>query len=253
MSPGAPRAPGRMAGFRRIVRSPAGRIPNQTLLAALVLVFGTGVATVAIGSPSGRWAAVAHGIAGLMILLLVPWKSRVVRGGLRRGRATRWASLLLAALVVITFVAGLGYATGLVRSIAGRPGLWVHIAVALVVVPVVLWHIAARRIRPRRSDLSRRTFLRAGLLGAGAAGLYFAAAGAVRLGGLPGAGRRFTGSYQTGSFDPDAMPTTIWLEDPVPVVDPDQWRLTVVDGIRPYQLGLGDLAAVGAPTPASLD
>ena len=99
-----------MAGFRRILRAPAGRITNQTLLVALVLVFGTGVATVAIGSPSGRWAAVAHGIAGLVILLLVPWKSRVVRGGLRRSRPTRWVSLLLAALVVITFVAGLGYA-----------------------------------------------------------------------------------------------------------------------------------------------
>jgi len=136
---------------------------------ALVLVFGTGVATVAIGSASGRWVAIAHGIAGLVILFLVPWKSRVVKGGLRRGRPSRWVSLLLAALVVITFVAGVGYATGLVRSIAGQPGLWVHIAVALAAVPLVLWHIAARRIRPRWSDLSRRTFLRAGLLGAGAA------------------------------------------------------------------------------------
>ena len=242
-----------MAGFRRILRSPAGRITNQTLLVALVLVFGTGVATVAIGSPSGRWAAIAHGVAGLAILLLVPWKSRVVRGGLRRGRGTRWVSLLLAALVVITFVAGLGYATGLVRSIAGRPGLWVHIAVALVLVPLVLWHIVARRIRPRRSDLSRRTFLRAGLLGAGAAGLYFAAAGSVRVGGLPGAGRRFTGSYETASFDPDAMPTTSWLVDPVPAVDPDQWRLTVVDGFGRYQLGLDELSASGARMRATLD
>ena len=201
-----------MAGFRAIVRGPAGRITNQVLLLALLVVFGTGVATVAAGSPGGRWAAIIHGVAGMAILLLIPWKSRVIRGGLRRGRATRWASLLLAALVVITFAAGLGYATGLVRSIAGQPGLWVHIAVALVLVPLVLWHIVARRIRPRRSDLSRRTFLRAGLLGAGAAGLYVAAGGAVRLGGLPGAARRFTGSYENRVLDPDAMPTTIWLE-----------------------------------------
>src|SRR5437899_738701 len=53
MTPGAPRAPG---PFRKILRSPAGRITNQTLLIALLLVFGTGVATVAIGSSSGRWA-----------------------------------------------------------------------------------------------------------------------------------------------------------------------------------------------------
>src|SRR5215472_13587918 len=252
MPPGALRVR-RVTGLRSIVRSPAGRITNLTLLVALVLVFGTGVATVAIGSPSGRWAAVAHGIAGLVILLLIPWKSRVIRGGLRRARPTRWASLVLAALIVITFVAGLGYATGLVRSIAGKPGLWVHIAVALVLVPLALWHILARRIRLRRSDLSRRTFLRAGLLGAGAAGLYFATAGAARLGGLPGAGRRFTGSYETGSFDPDAMPTTIWLEDPVPVIDPDRWRLTVVDGIGRYQLGLDELSAFGARMRATLD
>ena len=250
--PRAGRVPG-VAGLRKIVRSPAGRITNQTLLLVLVLVFGTGVVTVATGSPSGRWAAIAHGIAGLAILLLIPWKSRVVRGGLRRARPTRWASLLLAALVLITFVAGLGYATGLVRSIAGQPGLWVHIAVALVLLPLILWHIVARRIRPRRSDLSRRTFLRAGLLGAGAAGLYFAAAGAVRLGRLPGAGRRFTGSYETGSFDPEAMPTTIWLVDPVPAVDPDRWQLTVVDGAGRYQLGLDELAAFGARMPATLD
>src|SRR5438477_4515278 len=47
MSPGIPRVRGR-AGFRAILRAPAGRITNQTLLVALVLVFGTGVATVAI-------------------------------------------------------------------------------------------------------------------------------------------------------------------------------------------------------------
>jgi DMSO/TMAO reductase YedYZ molybdopterin-dependent catalytic subunit len=242
-----------MAGLRKILRAPAGRITNQALLVALVLVFGTGVATVAIGSASGRWAAIAHGVAGLVILLLVPWKSRVVRGGLRRGRATRWVSLLLAGLVVITFVAGVGYATGLVRSIAGRPGLWVHIAVALVLVPLVLWHLVARRIRPRRSDLSRRTFVRAGLLGAGAAGLYFAAGEAVRLGRLPGADRRFTGSYETGSFAPDAMPVTSWLVDPIPAVDPDRWRLTVVDGTGRYQLGLDDLATSGTRLRATLD
>jgi len=120
-------------------------------------------------------------------------------------------------------------------------------------VPLVLWHLVARRIRPRRSDLSRRTFLRAGLLGAGAAGLYFAAGEAVRLGGLPGADRRFTGSYDTGSFDPEAMPVTSWLVDPVPAVDPDRWRLTVVDGTGRYQLGLDELVTSGVRMRATLD
>jgi hypothetical protein len=242
-----------VAGFRAILRSPSARITNQTLLVALVLVFGTGVATVAIGSPSGRWAAILHGVAGMVILLLIPWKSRVVRAGLRRARWTRWASLLLAALIVATLIAGLGSATGLMRSIGGEPTLWIHIAVALALVPLVLWHILARRIRPRRSDLSRRTFVKAGLVGSAAAGLYFAADGVVRLSGLPGASRRFTGSYERGSFDPDAMPDTIWLEDPVPAIDPDHWQLTVVDDAGRYELRLPDLLAFDARLQATLD
>jgi DMSO/TMAO reductase YedYZ molybdopterin-dependent catalytic subunit len=242
-----------VARFRAILRSPSGRITNQALLVALLLAFGTGVATVATGSPSGYWVAVAHGVAGMTILLLIPWKSRVVRRGLRRARRTRWASLLLAALILTTFIAGLGYATGLVLSISGKLALWIHIAVALVLVPLALWHILARRVRPRRSDLSRRTFLRAGLLASGAAGLYYAAGGAVRLSGLPGAARRFTGSYETGSFDPNAMPNTIWLADPVPAVDPNRWQLTVVDGVGRYELRLGELSALDTRMRATLD
>ena len=252
LRPGAARVLN-VAGFRAILRSPSARITNQTLLVVLVLAFGTGVATVAAGSPGGRWAAVSHGVAGMALLLLIPWKGRVVHGGLRRARRTRWASLLLAALVVTTLLAGLGSATGLVRSVGGKPALWVHIAVALVLVPPALWHILARRIRPRRSDLSRRTFLRAGLVGTGAAGLYFAAGGVVRLSGLPGAARRFTGSYERGSFDPDAMPDTIWLDDPVPAIDPERWQLTIADGDGRYMLRLGDLLASGARMRATLD
>src|SRR5262247_3253435 len=169
---------------------PPGRQTNQALLVMLLFAFGTGVATVAIGSPNGAWVAIGHGICGMAVVLLIPWKSRVVRGGLRRARLSRWLSLLLAALALVTLAAGLGYATGLVRSIAGKPGLWVHIAVALTLVPLVVWHVSARGIRargirargirargirargirargirargirPRRPDLSRRALLR---------------------------------------------------------------------------------------------
>ena len=206
---------------------PPGRQTNQALLVVLLLALGTGVATVAIGSPDGAWVAIGHGICGMAVVLLIPWKSRVVRGGLRRARLSRWASLLLAALALVTLFAGLGYATGSVRSIAGQPGLWVHIAVALSLVPLVVWHVWARGIRLRRTDLSRRALLRAGALAAGAAGVYAAGAAATSGLGLPGARRRFTGSYETASFRPEAMPLTSWLLDSVPAVDPDRWRLAI--------------------------
>jgi len=69
--------------LRRLLRPP-GRQTNQALLVVLLFAFGTGVATVAIGSPDGAWVAIGHGICGVAVVLLIPWKSRVVRGGLRR-------------------------------------------------------------------------------------------------------------------------------------------------------------------------
>jgi hypothetical protein len=40
---------------------------------------------------------------------------------------------------------------------------------------------------------------------------YVATASVVQLAGLPGERRRFTGSYETASFDPASMPNTIDL------------------------------------------
>jgi DMSO/TMAO reductase YedYZ molybdopterin-dependent catalytic subunit len=219
----------------------------------LLFAFGTGAATVAIGSSDLAWVAIGHGICGMAVVLLIPWKSRVVRGGLRRARPSRWLSLLLAELALVTLIAGFGYASGLVRSIAGQPGLWVHIAVALTLVPLVMWHVWARRIRPRRTDLSRRALLRAGLLTAGAVGLYAAAEAAISVLSLPGARRRFTGSYETASFRPEAMPSTSWLLDAVPSVDPDRWRLSVEDGQRHRELTLAELTRFDTEVRAALD
>jgi DMSO/TMAO reductase YedYZ molybdopterin-dependent catalytic subunit len=75
----------------------------------------------------------------------------------------------------------------------------------------------------------------------------------VRLAGLPGGRRRFTGSFETASFDPDAMPNTSWLTDAIPAVDPDRWRLTVKDGDGRYELTLNDLSAHDVTRRATLD
>jgi hypothetical protein len=210
------------------------RVTNLTLFAALLVVFATGVGAVASGTARGRWVVIAHGVAGLLVVLMIPAKLRVVRAGLRQARRTRWLSLALAALVVAALLAGIGHSTGLVRTIGGFDGLWLHVAFALALVPLLLWHLAARWVRPRRTDASRRTLLRAGVLALAAGGVY----GAAELVGLPGSRRRFTGSYERGSFDPPRMPNTIWLNDTTPTIDPAAWRLTVVgvDGRRELTL-----------------
>lgn len=246
------RGDGRRFRLSRTLRSP-GRQTNQALLVALVLAFGTGVATIAVGSPNGALVAIGHGAAGLAVVLLVPWKSRVVRAGLRRSRFGRWLSLLLAALAVLTLTAGIGYATGVFRMVAGLTGMWWHIAFALALVPLVLWHVLARGIKRRRTDLSRRAMLRTGALAVGAVGLYAAVSGMINFLALPGSRRRFTGSYETGSFRPEAMPPTIWLADTIPVVDPDDWRLMIKDRRGTRHLALTELTATSVGLPATLD
>jgi DMSO/TMAO reductase YedYZ molybdopterin-dependent catalytic subunit len=161
--------------------------------------------------------------------------------------------LLLAALASITLLTGLGYATGLLRSVAGTRGMWLHVAAALTLLPLVAWHVLARPARPRKTDLTRRTLLRAGALTAVAGGVYLATSSVVRLGGLPGARRRFTGSYDTGSFDPSSMPSTVWLDDRTPRIDPAAWRLVVADGDGERELSLADLTAFDTRVRAVLD
>jgi DMSO/TMAO reductase YedYZ molybdopterin-dependent catalytic subunit len=236
-----------------LARGPGGRATNLTLFLVLLLTFATGVGAVATGSSRGRWVVVAHGVAAAALVLLIPWKGRVVQRGLRRVRGSRWASLLLAALAVTTLAAGIGHTTGVVRSVGGVLSMWLHVAAALALVPIVLWHVLARPARAHTGDLSRRNFLRLGLLGAAAAGLYVGVASAVGFAGLPGARRRFTGSYEAGSFNPTAMPDTIWLDDTVPTVDPDRWRLVVVDGAGTRELTLAALSAFDQRLRATLD
>jgi Oxidoreductase molybdopterin binding domain len=235
------------------MRVPPGRRTNLALLTALLLAFATGTGVVAAGSSPGRWVALAHGVVGVAVVLLIPWKTRIIRRGLRRARRSRWASLLLAALASITLLTGLGYATGLLRSAGGTRGMWLHVAAALSLAPLAIWHVLARPARPRKTDLTRRTLLRAGALTAVAGGIYLATASVVRVAGLPGAGRRFTGSYDTGSFDPPSMPNTVWLDDRTPHIDPDTWRLVVADADGERELSLGDLAAFDVRLRAVLD
>lgn len=49
------------------------------------------------------------------------------------------------------------------------------------------------------------------------------------------------------------MPNTIWLDDVVPAIDRDQWRLTVVDGHGPHALTLAELRALEIDMRATLD
>lgn len=241
---------------RKAIRRPSGRVTNLTLLAALILALLTGLGALATGSAAGRWVVLGHGIVGLAVLLLTPWKSVVVRRGLRRTGTSRWISVLLGVLVAISIGTGLASSTGLARSIGGQHTMWVHIAASvalLPLLPLLVWHVVVRRPRPRAVDLSRRTLLRTGALGVTAAALYGVVEATTRLADWPGSRRRFTGSHEIGSFDPTSMPSTIWLNDTVPHIVGDQWRLEVTDASSLRSFTLADLPNARVTRRATLD
>lgn len=206
------------------------------------MAFLTGVLAYALGTPRSWWVAAAHGAAGLAILLLAPWKSLIVRRGMKRSRPGRGASLGLFALVAISIASGLLHSAAVPR-IGGVTTMQVHVGTALVALPLAAWHVIARPARPHRTDLSRRRMLAASLLVVGAAGAYGVTEALKIIGLIPGGSRRFTGSHQEAYFRPEEMPVTQWLFDQVPEVDPETWTLTVKEGSRSTAFSYQDLLA----------
>lgn len=198
---------------------------NLALLAFLALAFITGWLAFAFATAPARWSLVVHAAGGFAILALLPWKSMVARRGLGRPRPGRWASILLGLLVLISLVSGLLHSTGLLVYWGPLSAMDFHVGGAIAAVPLAIWHVAARRVRVHPTDLSRRSVLRAGAVVAGAAVAYAGSEVVVRTIGMSGAARRFTGSYEAGSYQPGLMPVSSWMFDAVPQIDQDAWRL----------------------------
>jgi Oxidoreductase molybdopterin binding domain len=214
----------------------AGRRTNLALLGLLLLAFVTGVVAYGVGTPTAATVVVAlHGAAGLGLLLLVPWKAVIVRRSWPSAASTRTLATGLGILVAITVLTGVLHAIG----VAPLSMLLFHVGFAICVVPLLLVHAWGRRQRIRRTDLSRRTLLRTGALAAGAAALWAAGEGVLRLTGAPGADRRGTGSLEHGTDDPSTMPVTQWFTDTVP--DSAHDAITVVAGGRRARIPTGDL------------
>jgi DMSO/TMAO reductase YedYZ molybdopterin-dependent catalytic subunit len=205
----------------------AGRRTNLALMVLLVGALLTGALAYATGTGWARLWVILHGVVGLGILTLAPWKSVIVRRGLARRRRGWVVSLAFAVLVSVAIAFGILHATGILVSLGEVTSLQIHVGAALLAIALGLLHVLAKRVRMQRTDVTRRNLLRTGAL-LGATGVaYGAIEGLIRATSLPGADRRFTGSYEEGSFHPAEMPVTQWLNDTVPSIDPGKWRLLV--------------------------
>ncbi|MBW3663156.1 MAG: molybdopterin-dependent oxidoreductase [Actinobacteria bacterium] len=233
----------------------ATRQTNLALLLALLGALATGVAAFAVGTGWVLWVVIAHGVLGLCVVVLAPWKSAIAAGGIdRRPAASTWPSIVLGVLVVVTVVSGVLRTAGVVRSYGPLTDMQVHVGAAVAAVPFGLWHVVKRGPRPRRRDLSRRNLLRAGAVVGTTGLLYLALEGVWRLLSLAGGDRRATGSHDRGSHDPSAMPVVQWFDDRVQHLDVAAWELAVVaaDGTA-KTWSYGEVAAADDRITATLD
>lgn len=216
------------------------------LVAALLV---TGALTLFAGSPGGAWIFAVHDACGIAIALLVIVKLRRVWPRLVRvGRSTHRRAAGIAAAVVVLgcLVAGAMWSEGVDVAPAGYTLLSWHDALGAILAIAVGVHMTVRARRLRRRDLAgRRQFLAMTSLAGSAFLLWRVQRPVEALLGLKGARRRFTGSYEAGSFTGNAFPSTSWVADNPAAIDPVNYRLRI-DGLvaRPLMLSIGELPSV---------
>ena len=127
----------------------SGRRTNLALLSVLTSAFATGLTAQALGTAAlGTTLVILHGALGLSILILAPWKTRVAQRGISRRNPGRNLSLVLAGLAMTVLITGILHSTGTVGHIGPFTVLWVHVASALLLIPLVAWHYLARKLTP---------------------------------------------------------------------------------------------------------
>lgn len=223
------------AGPRR--RRSSGRRTNLALAVLLPMVVLTGALSFAVGVDTQIDPAAVHAVLALAVALLTPWKSAIVRRGLRRRRPSRYISAALGTLVAVALCSGIVQAAGWTDRLGPLTLMQIHVGSGIGAVLMVWLHYRSHPVRFRRIDFDRRSFLRSAGLAGMAALVWGAWESTVRAAGWPGAERRFTGSHERGSYDPRRMPVTSWFNDRTPRISGSEWRLRNGEA----HLGLSDL------------
>jgi hypothetical protein len=157
-------------------------------------------------------------------------------------------------LVAATLLSGVGWSSGAQLSVGGYNLLNWHFALGVVLTVAVAAHavVRAKPLRPR--DLAgRRQFLQVGAVAVGSYLVWELQRPLSVWFGLRGGRRRFTGSYEAGSSDGNAFPSTSWVADSPGPLNEASYRLELRGLVaRPLRLPLEALRA-GDRLVATLD
>ena len=234
------------------------RLTDWSLALAAVLALLTGLISLVSGH-LGDWVIFAlHGAAGLWLFLLLWGKLRRVWPRvihLRRWDRRTVLGLLALLAALLALGAGIWWVAGGQLYFAGFNLLNWHIALGFAIAAAILMHMFARAKRLRKRDVvGRRRALHFGALLIGGVALWPAQQFALRVWHLPGAKRRFTGSYESGSFAGNAFPTSSWVADSPHPLDAKSWRLSTGGAVgKPRDFSYDELLAASDELVATLD
>ncbi|MEO7020545.1 MAG: molybdopterin-dependent oxidoreductase [Ktedonobacteraceae bacterium] len=234
------------------------RLTDWSLALAALCAGVTGLLSLISGHLEEWFVFTLHGIAGFWLLLLMWGKLRRVWPRLislqRWDRHTIFGVLALLFVIGVTG-SGIWWAGGGQWFFAGFNLLNWHIILGFVLTAAIVTHMVARAKRLRTRDLvgRRRVLHFSGLL-VGSVLLWPGQQFAERVLQLPGARRRFTGSYESGSYAGNAFPFSSWVADQPRPLDTQTWQLSLGGAVTtPRTFSYDELVSAGDELEATLD
>ncbi|MEM7336046.1 MAG: hypothetical protein AAF490_28460, partial [Chloroflexota bacterium] len=203
---------------------------NTILLLILIVQVVSGYFGLINNESQFNWVLWSHSIGAYAIVVLLYWKGTVIFSAVRRKRVWTVQRIVF---VVTTFLLLATLILGLIWTFVGPQYFlrisyvsW-HIYLSIPLMALMLWHAWKLRFVFRMpASKDRKMFLRTAVFAAAGALLWQVSARTKNSFALPGAERRFTGSYARGLED-GRFPVVSWIADRPPQVNPEQWQLEI--------------------------
>lgn len=208
---------------------------NTILLLLLTGQLITGFFGFINGLEQNQWLLWLHGIGAYAVAIILFWKSAIILDVYGRVTSLSWARITfagMAMLLIATLLSGLLWTLNGPHYFFGFSLLTLHIFLAIALSTLAIWHLLRFRwILRAPGAIGRRSFLRSLAILAAGLLLWRSVDKSKETLAAPGAKRRFTGSFEQGSFS-GSFPQVSWIADRPPPVDLSTWKLTVEGAVR---------------------
>lgn len=218
---------------------------NTILLLVLLAQAVSGYLGMINNEQSFRWVLWLHGVGAYAIVVLLYWKATVIFDAVRRKTVwTRQRVLFMVTLLLLlgTLALGIAWTFGGAYYFLRISGVSWHIYLSIPLMGLMLWHAWQMRFVLRiKAARDRGVFVKTAVFAT--AGLILWQVGKLTQNALPlpGAARRFTGSYPRGLAD-GRFPVTSWIADNPAPIDAADWQLTISGAVQtPLQLSYAQL------------